>query len=159
MSSLFADRLGVLMMNAANAFNSLNHAAILLHTRVLWPRCARFLNTYHGWSMLIVKGASECLYSKEGVIQGDPLSMCIYVIGTLPLIHSLHNPSHWTQAWYADDASAGSSLHDLLDWFSVLCSRGSAFGYFPEPSESFLLWTNIVDLRLRLCSGVWMLML
>ena len=75
-----------------------------------WPRCARFLfNTYRGWSVLVVRGSSECLYSKEGVTQGDPLSMFMYAIGTLPLIRSLRNPSRWTQIWYADDASAGGS--------------------------------------------------
>ena len=37
--------------------------------------------------MLVVRGSSEFLYSKEGVTQGDPLSMFMYAIGTLPLIH------------------------------------------------------------------------
>ena len=128
------------MVDASNAFDSLNRTAMLLHARVLWPRCARYLfNTYCGWSMLVVRDASECLYSKEGVTQGDPLSMFMYAIGTLPLIRSLHNPSHWTQVWYADDASAGGSLRDICDWFSLLCSRGPAFGYFPEPSKSFVV--------------------
>ena len=146
MNSLFVDHQcftsswGVLMVDASNAFNSLNRTAMLLHARVLWPRCARCLfNTYRGWSMLVVRAASECLYSKEGVTQGDPLSMFMYAIGTLPLIRSLHNPSHWTQVWYADDASARGSLRDIRDWFSLLCSRGPAFVYFPEPSKSFVV--------------------
>jgi len=43
---------GVLLVDAANAFNSLNHAAILLHAQVLWSRCARFLfNMHKGWSV------------------------------------------------------------------------------------------------------------
>ena len=46
--------------------------------------------------MLIFKGTSECLFSKEGVTQGDHLSMFMYAIGTVPLIHSLRDPSHWT---------------------------------------------------------------
>ena len=131
---------GVLMVDVSNAFNSLNRTAMLLHVRVLWPRCARYLfNTYSGWSMLIVRGASECLYSKESVTQGDPLSMFMYAIGTLPLIRSLHNPSRWTQIWYADDTSAGGSLENIQEWFSLLCSKGPAFGYFPEPTKSFIV--------------------
>ena len=75
------------MIDASNVFNSLNHNAMLVHVTVLWPRCARYLfYTYRGWSMLIVRGVSECLYSKEGVAQGDPLFMFMYAIGTLPLM-------------------------------------------------------------------------
>jgi len=40
---------------------------------------------------------------------------------------------------YADDASAGGSLSDLHEWFSLLCTRGPAFGYFPEPTKSFVV--------------------
>ena len=42
--------------------------------------------------MLVLRGSSTFLYSKEGVTQGDPLSMFAYAIGTLPLIHSLRDP-------------------------------------------------------------------
>jgi len=73
--------------------NSLNRAAMLLHARVLWPRCTRFLfSTHKGWSVLVLKGSTTLLYSKEGVTQGDQLSMFMYAVGTLPLIQSLHNP-------------------------------------------------------------------
>ena len=89
--------------------------------------------------MLVLKGSSTFLYSKEGVTQGDPLSMFMYAVGTLPLIRSLHDPGRWTQLWYADDASAGGALSDLRDWFNLLRSRGPAFGYFPEPTKSFVV--------------------
>ena len=39
-----------------------------------------------------IEGLSTYLYSKKGVTQGDPLSMFIYAIGTLPLIRSLNDP-------------------------------------------------------------------
>jgi len=78
---------GILLVDAANAFNSLNRTAMLLHAWMLWPRCACFLfNTYKGWSVLVLKGSTTLLYSKEGVTQGDPLSMFMYAVGTLPLI-------------------------------------------------------------------------
>ena len=44
----------------------------------------------------MVRGTDEFLYSKEGVTQGDPLSMFLYAVGTLPLIGSLKRPSLWT---------------------------------------------------------------
>ena len=47
--------------------------------------------------MLVLRGSSTFLYSKEGVTQGDPLSMFMYAIGTLPLIRSLCDPGRWTQ--------------------------------------------------------------
>jgi len=65
--------------------------------------------------VLVLKASSIFLYSKEGVTQGDPLSMFIYVVGTLPLIHSLHNPGNWTQLWYANNASTGETLLELCD--------------------------------------------
>ena len=30
-------------------------------------------------------------------------------------------------------------LNDIHEWFSQLCSKGPAFGYYPEPSKSYLL--------------------
>ena len=47
--------------------------------------------------MLVLRGLSTFLYSKEGVTQGDSLTMFMYAIGTLPLIRSLRDPGQWTQ--------------------------------------------------------------
>ena len=47
---------------------------------------------------------SNHLLSKEGVTQGDPLSMMLYAVAVLPLIHSLKAPGNWTQNWYTDDS-------------------------------------------------------
>jgi len=121
--------------------------AILLHARVLWPRCVHLLfNTYRGWSVLVLSGSSTFLHSKEGVTQGDPLSMFMYAIRTSPLIHSLCDPRRWTQLWYADDTSASGTLPELRNWFNLLCSCGPSFSYYPEPTKSFAVvneqWTG-----------------
>jgi len=76
--------LGVLLIDASNAFNSLNRISMLFHVFTLWPRRAHFtFNTYRGWPVLGMHGMSDYILSKEGVTQGDPLSMYVYAIGTL----------------------------------------------------------------------------
>ena len=96
-----------------------------------------FFNTYRGWAGLVVRGCkSDALFSKEGVTQGDPLSMFIYAIGSQPLIKSLSSVQQLTQVWYADDASAVGSCDSLKDMLQV---QGQEFSYFPEPSKSFLV--------------------
>ena len=96
--------------------------------------------------VLVLRGSSTFLYSKEDVTQGDPLSVFMYAIGTLPLIRLLRDPGWWTQLWYVDDASAGGTLPELRIWFNLLCSRGPSFGYHPESTKSFAVvndqWKN-----------------
>ena len=135
-----SDGWGVLLIDAANAFNSLNRIAALWNARVLWPRCSRFLfNTYRGWATLVIRGSESVIYSKEGVTQGDPLAMFIYAIGSLPLISRLRSPDKWVQTWYADDASACGPIQSLREWFLLLKEHGPSFGYFVEPSKSYVV--------------------
>jgi len=82
------------------------------------------------------------LFSREGVTQGDPLSMFLYAVGTLPLIRRLKNPKQWTQMWYADDASVCGELSRMLDWFKLLLDYGPAYGYYPNPAKCCLVVDN-----------------
>lgn len=127
---------GVLLIDARNAFNSLNRVTALWNVLILWPRCSRFLfNTYRGHAALIIHGSNESLYSREGVTQRDPLSMLIYAVAILPLIESLSYGN--IQSWYADDSSCVANLKDLCDWFDKLCDLDPDYGYYPEPIKVF----------------------
>ena len=106
----------------------------------MWPCCSRFLfNTYHGYAALFLQGSSDYLLSKEGVTQGDPLSMMLYAVAILPLIRALKNPKGWIQNCYADDSACVATLPSLHAWFSRLLSRGPDFGYFPRPAKTVLV--------------------
>jgi hypothetical protein len=131
---------GLLTIDASNAFNSINRVALLWNTRLLWPRAARFVfNTYQGWSTLVLRGSNEHLLSKEGVTQGDPISMFLYAIGSLPLIQLLKDVTRYFQIWFADDSGAGGKLSPLKEWFDKIRALGPLFGYFPETSNSHLI--------------------
>ena len=65
--------------------------------------------------------------------------MLMYAIGTFPLISSLKDRLRWTQIRYVDDALAGGNLKSIHEWLNSLTERGPAYGYFPEPAESYLV--------------------
>ena len=99
-----------LLVEASNAFNSLNRAAALNNTRVLFPLIATYVtNTYRVPARLFVVGGSE-LKSAEGTSQGDPLPISMYAISFQPLISLLHNRSPAKQCWFADDATGAGPL-------------------------------------------------
>ena len=99
-----------LLVDASNAFNSLNRAAALNNIRVLCPLIATYVtNTYRVPARLFVVGGSE-LKSAEGTTQGDPLAMSMYAISLQPLISLLHNRSTAKQCWFADAATGAGPL-------------------------------------------------
>jgi hypothetical protein len=134
---------GMLLVDASNAFNAVNRPAALWNARILWPRCARFLfNTYRGFAFLFVQATEDTsviLLSREGVTQGDPLSMFLYSIAILPLIRRCRSVDDWCQCWYADDSSAIARFAKLVTWLTRLMEEGPKYGYFPEPAKSYLI--------------------
>jgi hypothetical protein len=79
-----------------------------------WPYGAWVaFKCYCHWTMLVIHrkgGSMVLLYSKEGVMQGDPLSILGYGIGILSLIRCLKQEfSAVKQPWYANDAGAGAA--------------------------------------------------
>ena len=74
---------------------------------------------------------------RRNTTQGDPLAMGMYALGTLPLIHELK--PHVRQVWFADDTMAGGKLTQLREWWDKIVSLGPIFGYFANPSKTWLI--------------------
>ena len=147
---------GFLLIDAVNALNMINRTTALWNARVLWPRCSRFLfNTYRGYSMLILKDTKECIYSKEGVTQGDPLSMFFCAVAVLPLIRSLASNSNFVQCWYADDSACAGKLSQIHLWLEKLVQLGPAYGYFAEPTKSVLVVAPQFEDVPKTASRIW----
>ncbi len=126
----------VLLVDASNAFNNLNRQTALQNILLNCPSIAKVLiNTYRNDSQLFADG--ETLFSMEGTTQGDPLAMAMYTISTLPLIRRLNQSIQ--QVWYADDATAGGQLHPLREWWNALREIGPEYGYFVNPTKSWLI--------------------
>ena len=97
----------ILLVDATNAFNSLNCSVALHNIQQLCPPLARILiNTYRSPASLFVSG--DTILSEKGTT----LAMPMYAIAMIPLIRRLNNDV--TQVWYADDACACGRLASLL---------------------------------------------
>ena len=130
------DAEAVLLVDASNAFNSLNRHCALHNIQRLCPPLATILiNTYREPSELFVNDST--IWSQEGTTQGDPLAMPMYALATIPLIQRLK--SNILQVWYTDDASAVRTLTSLREWWDKLSTIGPSFGYHANPSKTWLI--------------------
>ena len=126
-----------IIVDASNAFNTLNRQNALRNIQRLCPSLATVLiNTYCEDVQLHIDG--ETLLSQEGTTQGDPLAMAMYAIGILPLIHRLKEESV-KQVWYADDATAGAQLTHLRAWWDHMVEIGPDYGYHPNAAKTWVI--------------------
>ncbi len=131
----------MLLVDATNAFNTLNRKAALHNIRILCPAISNVLNnTYSKPARLFVVGGEEIL-SLEGTTQGDPLAMAMYALALTPLIKSLavEVPNNAKQVWFADDSTSAGKLCALRSWWQHLITKGPGYGYFPNPGKTTLV--------------------
>lgn len=71
----------MLLVDAKNVFHMFNRQLAIWKARCYWPNAAIYLyKTYRGNSELIIRYIKTKLYSKEGVIQGNPTSMLKHML-------------------------------------------------------------------------------
>ena len=134
------DSEGMLLVDASNAYNSLNRAESLLQIQHTCPEFAVYLiNTYRIPCKLFISNSQGAfILSKEGTTQGDNTASGFYALGITPLITILAT-IQCKQIWYADDAGATGTLEKLKEWWELLNNKGPQLGYFPEASKSWLV--------------------
>ena len=130
----------VLLVDAINAFNSLNRKAALHNISIICPSLARTLiKTYRAPVRLFITGSGE-IYSTKRTTQGDPLAMAMYALAIVPVIYQLRaSCPEVRQAWYGDDATVASTCRGLRSWWNELAHRGLSFGYYPNASKTYLV--------------------
>ena len=117
----------VILVDASNAFNSLNRKTALHNMQIICPDFATILiNTYRESTRMLMQGGHELL-SQEGTTQGDNLAMSFYALATSSLQETLKiSAPEVKQVWLADDATAAGSLANLRTWWGTIIEQGKS---------------------------------
>ena len=135
---------GILLIDAENAFNSINRKVMLHNLKLICPVIATYiLNCYMYPARLFIIGGGE-LFSKEGTMQGDPTSMGAYALEILPLLQFLLdfisvNELNAKEVAFADVFPVAGKLSRMKDYWSQLTSIGPKYSFFPKSSKSYLI--------------------
>ena len=116
-----AEPSGTTLVDARNGFNELSRLVMLWTVRHRWPAVAIFaFNCYKHWAQLLPRQPGEpsvTILIREGVTQGDLLSMVLYGITLVPLAEELRA---------ADPGSSSLSTH--MVWLLTV-RRDAAHSY------------------------------
>ena len=131
---------GALLVDASNAFNTINRQAALHNIKSTCPPLYQILvNTYRAPIRCIIIGDGE-ITSSEGTTQGDPLAMAMYALAIKPLIGKLKSDApNVKQVWYADDATGAGTCDDLRMFWDSLQTHGAGYGYHPNATKTHLV--------------------
>jgi len=134
----------ILLVDASNAFNSINFQAALHNAQVICPPLYQILlNTCHSEVRMIIPLGGEIL-SSEGTTQGDPLAMSMYALAVVPLIHDLKSRiSEVNQVWFADDATGAGTCASLRAWWDSLSLSMVTIPILPRPFCWLSLLLNV----------------
>ena len=143
----------VILVDASNAFNSLNRQVALHNIQYICPQFATILiNTYRNHSRLIINNEKEIL-SQEGTTQGDNLAMSFYALSTTLMQGTLRSISSIKQVWLADDATGAGKITSLRQWWDIITSEGNKCGYYVNESKSWIILKD--DLKLEEAKSVF----
>ena len=83
---------------------------------------------------------ANIILSREGVTQGDPLSMILYGVALQPLIRLLKTEVPTAvQGWYADDGGTAGMGREVKKSIDLLLKHGEHFGYYLNTGKSICI--------------------
>ena len=130
----------VLLVDASNAFNTLNRKAMLHNTALICPPIAKFVsNTYQIAPRLIIAEGNE-IKSKEGTTQGDPIAMAIYALGLSVIQQKLDMETTGAKhVLFADDMVGAGTLQAVKKLWDAVGEHGPPLGYYPNTNKTCLI--------------------
>ena len=151
-----AEPSGTMLVDARNGFNELSRLAMLWTVRHRWPAGAKFsFNCYKHWAQLLLRQPGDLpvtILSREGVTQGEPLSMTLYGITLVPLAEELRAADlGLLSPFYADDAAFDGSARRSAQLLKLLMRRDISLSRL-SPSSS---WTPRGSRRQRSRNLQW----
>ena len=138
----------VLLVDAKNAFNTINRKTMLHNIGIKCPTLAMYAgNTYRKPSEMYIDNSAEdnggnatVIKSMEGTTQGDPIAMSMYALGLSVLQDEIsYERTNVKQVAYADDLSGAGKINDLKKWWDTVYEHGPAIGYIPNAAKSVLI--------------------
>ena len=125
----------VILVDASNAFNSLNRNAALHNIQLLCPQFSTILINRYRLPVRMIFGSKD-IVSNEGTTQGDNLAMSFYALGTATLFNYLliSSPNVKIVCLAGDITGAGT-------WPTII-SEGSKFGYYVNKDKNWLIVKN-----------------
>ncbi len=144
MADRFAEKecQGLLLVDASNAFNSVNREKALDTVALFCPVFHQYLkNTYQAPNKLFISGSDsgQFIWGEEGTTQGDVTAMPFYGVSTRPIIEDLVKNTKASSVWYADDSSAAGKLVHISEWWNRLNTIGPSYGYYPNSKKTVLI--------------------
>ena len=141
---LNVDMGAVILTDAENTFNSINHKVLLHNLKFICPTIATYIiSCYATPCRLVFVGGRDTL-SSEGRNQGDPAAIGAYPLGILLLIKFLLefinlNEMNAKEVVFVDYISVAGSLNSIRDYWDKLRAIGPKYDYFPKPTKSYLI--------------------
>ena len=141
-----ADPSGNTLVDSCNGFNELSRLEMLWTVWHRWPAGARFaLNCYMHWAQILLLQPGEppvTILRREGVTQGDTLSMVLYGITLVPLSEELRAAdSGLLLPVYVDDVAFHGSAKRSEQILKLLMKRGRTGDIYLRRLSPSLSWT------------------